>query len=152
MRQLLVQSGNATPLVFVAKESLPSWLEQQNEVVKSWVSQLSKTKPKFIAVPSQDGAISMVVVLTESLEDCWLAGDLATLLPKGIYSVDGSKDFVEKVAFSFVMGGYQFDAYKTLDVVEAKLLVTDSAIYDRVNRVTEALYLARDLVNTPALS
>jgi leucyl aminopeptidase len=151
MRQLLVQSGNATPLVFVAKESLPSWLEQQNEVVKSWVSQLSKTKPKFIAVPSQDGAISMVVVLTESLEDCWLAGDLATVLPKGIYSVDGSEDFVEKVAFSFVMGGYQFDAYKTLDGVEAKLLVTDSAIYDRVNRVTEALYLARDLVNTPAV-
>lgn len=150
MRQLLVQSGNATPLVFVTKANLPTWLEQQNEVVKTWVSQFSKSKPKFIAVPSTDGTLSMVVVITESLEDWWLAGELSTSLPKGTYSIDGDDAFIERVAFSFVMGGYQFDAYKSLDVVEAKLLVANQVILKRVNQLTEALYLARDLVNTPA--
>jgi leucyl aminopeptidase len=150
MRQLLVQSGNATPLVFVAQESLSTWLEQQDQVAKNWVGQFAKSKPKFIAIPAADGSLAKVVVVTESLDDYWLAGELAASLPKGTYSVEGSEDFIEKVAFSFVMGGYQFDAYKSLDVLETKLLVANPDVYNRVVQITEALYLARDLVNTPA--
>ncbi|WP_462152693.1 leucyl aminopeptidase family protein [Pseudoalteromonas xiamenensis] len=151
MSQYLVKSGKATPLYFVAKDELGSWLETQESFTQTWISQFTKSKQKVFHVPSvATGELDKTIVVADSLDDMWVAGELAQQLPKGIYEVQGADELIERVAFGFVMGAYQFGVYKSLDVIEAKLLIEDRAIYDRVILQTNALFLARDLVNMPA--
>jgi leucyl aminopeptidase len=80
----------------------------------------------------------------------WLAGDLAKQLPKGQYKIQGSNEFVGQQALSFVLGAYQFSAYKSLPPVESVLAISDESTYRKVSQQAESIYLVRDLVNTPA--
>ncbi|CCQ10149.1 Peptidase B [Pseudoalteromonas luteoviolacea B = ATCC 29581] len=150
MSQFLVKTGNATPLYFVEKSQLQEWLSGQDEFTTGWVQQLSKTKQKVLLIPSSQAELTKVVIITDDNNDLWLAGDLAMALPKGIYKVEGDSALESRVAFSFVMGAYQFSAYKSFDNLEAKLLIAEPSTYQQIKQQTDALFLARDLVNTPA--
>ena len=151
MRGLLIHSDQGTPLHFVEKANLDSWLDEQTPYVSNAIKACrGQSSPVFTLAAEGSCELLLVLCTVDTLDDMWLAGDLAKQLPKGLYKIEGSNEFVDQQALSFVLGAYQFSAYKSLPPVEAVLAISDESTYRKVSQQAESIYLVRDLVNTPA--
>ncbi|MFZ6816660.1 hypothetical protein ACO0K3_19515, partial [Undibacterium sp. Rencai35W] len=93
--------------------------------------------------------LSQVYCLVNSLDDFWLAGDLASKLPAGLYQVQACEQQLEQIALGFMLGGYEFSEYKAKGAAKAQLAIADATLFARLNQQANAINLARDLVNTP---
>lgn len=72
---------------------------------------------------------------------------LARTLPSGNYFLSGKRTDPELDQLSWAMGGYSFDRYRRRKHATPKLLVSKNA---EVDRLSQAVFLARDLINIPA--
>ncbi|NKC21618.1 leucyl aminopeptidase family protein [Pseudoalteromonas sp. S4498] len=150
MNNLLVQSAMGTPISIFSAAELASWQAQQSNTIQLFVKTAQFQSQKTILIPNaESGEVERVIVISEE-DDFWLLGDLAKQLPKGTYFIDTASEQVENHAIAFLLGAYQFSAYKELPAVEAKLAIKDIKTYSKVKASVESIYLARDLVNTPA--
>ncbi len=78
-----------------------------------------------------------------------LTGMAAASLEGGRYRLEGAIDDPTYAALGFRLGAYRFGRYKTQkDAPE--LVMPTGADAANVTRLTDAAYLARDLINTPA--
>jgi leucyl aminopeptidase len=75
---------------------------------------------------------------------------LATLLPPGPYRLAGAWHEPALAALSWALSAYRFSRYKARAEAAPKLCVPDGVDGARLERIVEAVTLARDLVNTPA--
>ena len=79
-----------------------------------------------------------------------LPGRLARSLPAGTYRLQGDLDDPRLAALAFVLGGYRFDAYRKADGAPPMLASSDDLDVTSLTAIAAGLYLARDLINTPA--
>ncbi len=81
-----------------------------------------------------------------------LAGHVAKLLPPGDYKLSGQVQDAELAAISFGLGAYAFRRYKAANGGQeaARLRLAKGVDRQRVLAIVEAVWLARDLINTPA--
>ncbi|MGQ0457155.1 MAG: leucyl aminopeptidase family protein [Hyphomicrobium sp.] len=81
-----------------------------------------------------------------------LVGALATSLPVGVYRLAAEADDSELAAIAWGLGAYAFSRYKTLAEAprRAKLRIPQGVDASRVVNAVEAVWLGRDLINTPA--
>lgn len=150
MNNLLVHSAKGTPISIFSAAELASWQAQQTSTTQLFVKTAQLQSQKTILIPNADSAeVERVIVIAEE-DDFWLLGDLAKQLPKGTYFIDIASKQLESHAIAFLLGAYQFSAYKELPTIAAKLAIEDADIYAKVKAAVESIYLARDLVNTPA--
>jgi leucyl aminopeptidase len=82
--------------------------------------------------------------------DPFLPGRLPGLLPKGIYRLADSPGDVRLAALAFALGSYQFSRYRKPDAKEVRLEIPDGVDGEDLTRMVEGVFLARDLINTPA--
>ena len=81
--------------------------------------------------------------------DSFLAGKLAGVLPHGAYRFANAPHDPRLAALAFALGAYRFTRYgKTR--AEVRLEPPQSNDIADLSRIVEAVYLARDLINTPA--
>lgn len=71
----------------------------------------------------------------------------ALALPSGVYRVQDNLSHNAVIAWSLAQ--YQFDAYKKQDIKPRCLMVKSDVLQDIIP-LAEAIFLARDLINTPA--
>ncbi len=97
-----------------------------------------------------DGEAALIGVGDES--DPFIFAAAAEKLPEGDYVLAGSLDSgsATLAALGWLMGGYRFDRYKEQKPAEARLVAPETADVDAARRAADAVFLARDLVNTPA--
>jgi leucyl aminopeptidase len=151
MSALLRHTSSGTPLSFIAKNNLSTWLATQPLFVQNWLTNTGFEKQGLALLPDPtSGELNHVYCLVNSNDDFWAAGELANKLPLGCYQVQGDEQFIEHVALGFVLGGYEFSEYKEKATAKAQLGIADIALYERIKQQADAIYLARDLVNTPA--
>jgi leucyl aminopeptidase len=76
----------------------------------------------------------------------------AEKLPAGLYRLGEMPDFCggARGVLAWLMGGYGFDRYKKKSLKGARLVVPSGVDGEEVSRIAENLFLARDLINTPA--
>ena len=79
-----------------------------------------------------------------------LPGRLARQLPAGNYRLEGDLDDPRLAALAFVLGGYRFDAYRKANGASPMLAPSDDLDVKSLTAIAAGLYLARDLINTPA--
>lgn len=111
-----------------------------------------------LIVPSSDGGIAAVLfgLGTEATgEPCGpaelLLGALPGHLPAGDYRLAGDWGDVALAAVAWGLGSYRFGAYKAKPAgARARLALPDGIDADAVRRVTEAVWLGRDLINIPS--
>ena len=113
------------------------------------------TQGSVLPVPGEDGAVEKILLGTGGAD--WaeqapmLAGALPSALPAGDYRFTGSLPDPDLAALSFLKGCYRFTRYKSTGAGDVKRLVLpDGANRDHVLALAEAVYLGRDLINTPA--
>jgi leucyl aminopeptidase len=78
-----------------------------------------------------------------------LLGDLARKLPPAAYRLGEGWRGPDVAALAWGLGAYRFEAYKGAGKEPARLVLPDGSA-DRVRAVANAVWRARDLINTPA--
>lgn len=152
MSALLRNTSSGIPLSFILKSELSDWQSKQPTFIQNWLNNTGFEKQGLALIPdSNSGELSQVICLMQSPNDFWAAGNLANTLPVGSYQIQGDDTFIEFVALGFVLGGYEFSEYKEKPTVKAELCIGDEQLYTRIKQQAEAIFLARDLVNTPAV-
>ena len=129
-------------------------LQQHTDAV-SWakVNQFEAKAGTHCLVPSGDGAVAKVLVGKPSPVDTWSVAALGRKLPVDSYELadDWDTDTATKLCLGWQLGQYQFNRYKQSSPAPLPTLtLPSSADADYLQAVTEATYLVRDLVNTPA--
>jgi len=144
-----------TPILSVDGASLAEWLKGQPERTAGWVAASGfSAKPGSVCqVPGDDGRVRIVLFGADGDQPLWNWGGLPGKLPDGLYRVDPgvAADEAEAAALGWVLGAYRFDRYKSKkDETAVKLVWPDGCDRGRVERLAEATFLVRDLINTPA--
>lgn len=87
-----------------------------------------------------------------SATDPFALGDAAKNLPEGEWVLDGSFGDIDPTMamVAFGAGAYQFTRYKAASRAPARLCPVEGADAEEAERVVQSIWLARDLVNTPA--
>lgn len=106
-----------------------------------------------VALPDERGGFDRFLVVRDPKESVFeLFGGLALRLPAGDYHLLTEFDPAEarEAAIGFGAGRYRFDRYLSKSKNErARLQLPRSADVREVERTLDAIYLARDLINTP---
>ncbi len=101
-------------------------------------------------LPGPGGTLAGVLFGQEDQpKDPFLAGKLAGVLPRGAYRFANAPHDPRLAALGFALGAYRFARYGK-SATELQLELPASADDAELSRIVEAVYLARDLVNTPA--
>ncbi|MGQ7792072.1 leucyl aminopeptidase family protein [Faunimonas sp. B44] len=80
----------------------------------------------------------------------FLPGKLAGELPAGLFRLEGEGYDPELATLAFALGAYRFDRYRKPRNGQARLVAPDGVDLRHIETLAVSVYLARDLVNTPA--
>ena len=148
------QDGGEVATIQPLRETeLSTWLGQQDARVSAWTESNDFTaKPGSSCLISDDaGRLAHVLLGISDDNTPWDFGALPETLPKGTYALEygGDADLANRAALGWGLGTYQFESYKKADPREAVLRWPDSCDRDTVARALQAIFLVRDLINTP---
>lgn len=147
---------NAVPIYAVTNSTLEPLLGGRLEAHAKWIkaSAFTGAAGKVLLLPGADGAIAGVLVGLGNDEDALATAALPAQLPPGTYAyavTPGSHDG-GRVALSWALGSYAYTRFKSADRARERPVLVWPADADQrdVTRVARGMFLARDLVNTPA--
>jgi len=145
--------SNAVSITPVNAQALPAWLEQHPHA-REWISAIGfKADPgSFAFVPGRDGRSSVVLASPVEGPPVYGFAHLPGVLPEGTYVFDAgnAQHLSDDAALGWALGSYAFSAYKKPKRKPATLIWPANADRAEVERVASAVFLARDLINTPA--
>jgi leucyl aminopeptidase len=144
------------PVTFVTAASWPRQREQLDPRARAFADAADfEPKPgRALLLPAPDGALAGVLFGLENaddpLKDSFRPGALATLLPAGNYRFANAPHDPRLAALAFALATYRFTRYRKSDGKDPKLELPEGVDGDDVSRIVEGMFLARDLINTPA--
>jgi len=149
----LEAAPDAIPLHAVAVEEFDNWLSGRTETERQWLNATGfKAKDGAVTtLPSSDGGLGgAVVCLGEGGPFGYAAA--AEKLPGGAYRLAVKPDaaVANDAALGWGLAGYRFERYKQDDGEAANLVWPEACDQGRTEAALDAIYLARDLVNTTA--
>ena len=106
---------------------------------------------RHVLLPGPDGALAAVLFGLEEEGkpfNPFLPGTLAGLLPRGVYRFANAAHDQRLAALAVALGAYQFIRYGK-PANEVRLELPEQTNGTDLSRIVEAVYLARDLINTP---
>ena len=109
---------------------------------------------RHLLLPAPDGGVAGVLFALENaddpLKDTFRPGALAGLLPAGAYRFANAPHDPRLAVLAFAFGSYRFTRYRQGDGKEVRLELPEGVDGDDLTRIAEGVWLARDLINTPA--
>jgi leucyl aminopeptidase len=107
---------------------------------------------QYLALPGDEGLGGILFGLEKADEarDLFLPGRLPQQVPAGVYRFANEPHDARLAALAFALGAYRFTRYHKSEGREIKLDLPQSLGREDLERVVEAVTLARDLINTPA--
>ncbi len=143
---------NAIPLHAVAAKDARAWLAKQKRSGLVTASGFAGSAGALAALPDAKGGIAAWVLGLGDSKDAFALAAAASNLPAGLYRLGEVPEFCggANAALAWLMGGYAFDRYKKKTAKKARLVLPAGVDGAEVSRIAENLFLARDLVNTPA--
>jgi leucyl aminopeptidase len=107
-----------------------------------------------LTLPDAQGRIAQVLFGLEDASskslDPFRPGALPGLLPSGVYRFANAAHDVRLATLAFAFGRYRFNRYRKTDALDARLVPPDGVDAAEIERVADAVMLARDLINTPS--
>jgi len=151
---------DAVPVTAVSKSGLAAWCEGAPARERDWAaaSGFSGEAGKLALVPDDKGRLGRVLVgAAEGEAAMWTFAGLSDTLPEGSYRIEAMPGSVAKsdptrLALGWALGTYAFNRYrgKPKATGGAKLAWPKGADRALVEHLAGAVFLARDLINTPA--
>jgi leucyl aminopeptidase len=149
---LAKSAKGATPLYAVKARDLSSFLSSRNKRDAAFLkaSNFGAKEGEIRLLPKADGSIAAVVFGLGDGSDPLIFAALSETLPAGTYAFADKLDDPNQAALGWALGTYAFTRYRKKKPNNAKLVVPAGADSARVTRMADAVFLARDLVNTPS--
>ena len=148
--------ANAVPVLAVSKAGLAAWRESAPPRERDWVMATGFTGEggKLALIPDKKGGLGRVLVgLPEGEAAMWAFAGLSEALPEGSYRVEALPEGADAshLALGWALGTYAFTRYSEKKKPGgARLVWPEGADRGLVERLAGGVFLARDLVNTPA--
>jgi leucyl aminopeptidase len=150
------RSAAAVPITFVTAATWPdlrAGLDQRGRAFAE-AAGFEPRPGRHLLLPGAEGTLAGVLFALEGADethkDAFRPGALPGLLPAGTYRFANQPHDARLGALAFALGTYRFNRYRKPDDKEVRLEVPEGVDADDLTRVTEAVFLARDLINTPA--
>ncbi|MBX7146928.1 MAG: leucyl aminopeptidase family protein [Alphaproteobacteria bacterium] len=151
---LIKKSAKSIPLIPLTSEKFPLWLKEQPKETKLWIEthQFTFKESHYLIIPHNNGHIKEVILGISGKNDIWSYGHLPFSLPKATYRIDDTYESItpEKATLGWALGGYLFERYKKNHKKPAQLLWPKNCDSHKVLNLASAIFLVRDLINTPA--
>jgi len=155
---LIDETGGAIPVAALTKDRLSPWLEAAPGHQRNWLRAIgfSADAGKLALISGEGGALAGVLVGLgeggEATQAIWALAGLPEALPEGSYRLEAVPDGADpsQLALGWALGTYAFTRYHAKSRTAAALVWPESADRGRVERLASAVFLARDLINTPA--
>jgi leucyl aminopeptidase len=149
--------GSALPIYIVRKGDEKAGLAQLSAAAKAWLTanDFKATPGKVMLLPSTDGTLAGAVLglgaPEEAPRNALAPGALPTTLPAGRYHFATQPGDPTLACVAWLLGCYRFARYKPSAKPEPRVLIAPAgAIYPEALRAAEAVWMGRDLINTPA--
>lgn len=146
----------AIPITFVTAADWPQQRSQLDGHARAF-AEASGFEPKagrHLLMPAPNGGLAGVLFALEAgddpLKDTFRPGALATHLPAGTYRFANAPHDARLAALAIALGSYRFTRYRKADGKDVVLELPEGVDGDDVSRIVEGVWLARDLINTPA--
>jgi len=147
-------AAGSVPLIALTPDTLHTWRDAAAAREAAWCDACGFTAKagSVCLVPDAQGAVAGVLTGTDLERAPMALGALLDALPAGSYHLPADLDsrLAELAALGFAMGAYEFTRYRKAERAQARLYLPESADPKRVFALARAVYLARDLINTPA--
>ena len=144
----------ALPLHSVAARDFDAWLSTQPETVKAWLESTGfKAKAgRSALLPGAEGALDGALVIPSDPPSLWDYASLQKGLPEGDWALSADIDGEERrqAALGWALADYRFERYKASERETRRLVVGNDQAAQEAEILADAIYLGRDLVNTPA--
>jgi leucyl aminopeptidase len=142
----------AIPIHAVTAKQARAWLakDKQRQVLSA--SGFTGAAGQLMVMPNAKGAVRAWVLGLGDGKDVFALALAAEKLPAGTYRLGEVPEFCggANAALAWIMGSYNFDRYKKKARVSPRLMIPQGVNGAEISRVANHLFLARDLVNTPA--
>ena len=145
------------PVYPLTADQLEKWSAKQALSVQQWIksSQFKADSGSSCLVPNADGSLQAVLLGLSSADDFLAFGALPARLSEGFYHIEDTKllktaAYFQQAAMGWGLGFYQFAKYKQALPRGAKLVLPTGVDEKSLNNYLDSIYLARDLINTPA--
>ncbi|MEO1492394.1 MAG: leucyl aminopeptidase family protein [Pseudomonadota bacterium] len=152
-------SDEAVPLILVPADALDEQLSSLGAAGEAWAKLHGFTGRlgQVLALPGKGGTLKKVLfgwgTQSARARSRFHLGDFARSAPAGTYQLvsDLDRDQALEAALGWMLGRYRFDRYKSgPEEVQADLLAPAGVDPARLIATVEGVFLARDLINTPA--
>ncbi len=147
----------AIPLVWLQQSEFEDWSASQGEVTRAWLKarriKASRQAPLWLPAENPAGR-PRVLVIARTGERFEPLARAAKALPGGDFLLCGNPPDLEAALLGWALAGYRFDHYKSRDKqandIRPRLIAPQEADLERIDAIASAIWLARDLINTPA--
>src|SRR5215472_380445 len=154
---LIDETDGAVPIIALTKDQLPGWLDKAAPCERNWLTStaFSAGSGKHALVPGETGKLARVLVGlggADAERGMWALAGLPAALPEASYRLETAPDGADpsRLALGWALGTYVFTRYSAKSRPAASLVWPMEADRGRVARLARAVFLARDLANTPA--
>jgi len=143
----------ATPVTPIAAAALDDWRQTASPADAAWVTAQGFTAKagKTVPLPGADGTVARILFGLGDEGDPFVYGALARALQPGDYVLDPVPENADRALLGFALGTYAFDRYTSASKSDpVRLRIPADTDAEDVARIARAVFLARDLINTPA--
>lgn len=154
----LVDKGKPACLIYaLGPKQLETWKQANSGQHLAWVetTNFKAGANEVLLLPDTAGGLSAVLLGLGRKPDPFALAVLPRKLPPGSYRLADScpPDVASMAPLAWALGYYRFNAYRRAsDKADefAQLVVPSQADLAAINRINRAVFLARNLINTPA--
>ena len=143
----------AIPVHAVTTEGLEAKLAELGATAWAKANAFSADEGTLLLLPNGDGKVVAALFglgREGASRPPLLAGKLATVLPAGTYRLEGWPGNVGEAVLGFALGSYRFERYLKPKASAPRLVLPEGEEGAEAERIAAAVYMVRDLVNTPA--
>ena len=150
-----ISAGGATPIHLVPEERSVDIAGRLSKTAAAYANSVkfSGESGEVILAPSPSGKIATILLGTGDGDDPFICGRLSTALPNGIYQVVEFGGMDPNLAtLAIGLGCYRYDRYRKPDekIRRPRFVWPKECDRQEVERILKGVFLARDLINTPA--
>jgi leucyl aminopeptidase len=143
--------AHAIPIYLISETELQT--EHTEAIPWSQASGFEAKPGTYCLIPGSQGTLAKVLVGKPDPLDTWTLSQLAKTLPANEYSLPQpfSPEVATQLCLGWQLGQYQFNRYKQTEAPRwPTLQFPDNVDRRYLKAATEATYVVRDLINTPA--
>jgi leucyl aminopeptidase len=151
-------TDGAIPILALSRDEFAGWLERAPQHARNWLTStgFAAEAGKHALVPGENGRLAQVLVglgdEADGNRSMWALAGLPASLPEANFRLETAPEAADpsRLALGWALATYAYTHYSAKTRPGATLVWPEGADRGRVERLARAVFLARDLANTPA--